>query len=56
MFFSSNTWDISGAGNFGYNCVWVNRNKNVFDLLDYNPEIIISDLKQVLKRLNFYKN
>ena len=53
MFFSSNTWDISGAGNFGYNCVWVNRNKNVFDLLDYNPEIIISDLKQVLKKAEF---
>lgn len=53
MFFSSNTWDISGAGNFGYKCVWINRNKNVFDLLDYNPGIIINDLKQVLKKAKF---
>ena len=26
LFLSANTWDVSGAGNYGYNTVWVNRN------------------------------
>ena len=32
LFLSANTWDVSGGGNYGYNSVWVNRNKNIFDL------------------------
>ena len=36
-YLSSNTWDVSAAGNFGFNAVWVNRNKNIFDNLDYKP-------------------
>ena len=36
-FLSANTWDVSGAGNFGFNSIWVNRNKNIFDKLDYIP-------------------
>ena len=32
-FLSANTWDVSGGGNFGYNSIWVNRNKNIFDNL-----------------------
>jgi len=31
LFLSANTWDVSGAGNYGYNTVWVNRNNNIFD-------------------------
>ena len=31
LFLSANTWDVSGGGNYGYNSVWVNRNKNIFD-------------------------
>ena len=54
MFFSSNTWDICGAGHFGYNCAWVNREQNIFDFLGYTPEIIIKDLKEVLKRPEFF--
>ena len=29
-FLSANTWDVSGGGNYGYNAIWVNRNKNTF--------------------------
>ncbi len=36
-FLSSNTWDVSGGGNYGFNSVWVNRNNNIFDELDYKP-------------------
>ena len=38
IFLSANTWDVSGGGNFGYNSVWVNRNKSHFDNLDYQPK------------------
>ena len=37
-FLSANTWDVSGGGNYGYNAIWVNRNKNTFDNLDYSPK------------------
>ena len=47
-FLSSNTWDVSGGGNYGYNSVWVNRNKSSFDLLDYRPKNEIGNLSQLL--------
>ena len=47
-FLSSNTWDVCGGGNFGYNSIWVNRNKNIFDILDYKPKHVIEDLKELL--------
>ena len=47
-FLSANTWDVSGGGNFGYNSVWVNRNKSRFDRLDYLPKYEISNLTQLL--------
>ena len=48
VFLSANTWDVSGAGNFGYKSVWVNRNKNIFDNLDFKPNYEISDLSELL--------
>ena len=47
-FLSSNTWDVCGGGNFGYNSIWVNRNKNIFDKLDYKPKHVIRDLEELL--------
>ncbi len=47
-FLSSNTWDVSGGGNFGYNAVWVNRNQNIFDNLDYKPSYEIKNLSELL--------
>ena len=49
VFLSANTWDISGGGNFGYNAVWVNRNSNVFDNLDYELKNEIGNLKELLE-------
>ena len=49
VFLSANTWDISGGGNFGYNAVWVHRNSNVFDNLDYKPKNEIGNLKELLE-------
>jgi len=47
-FLSANTWDVSGGGNYGYNAVWVNRNNNIFDYLDYNPQNQIKHLGKLL--------
>ena len=46
IFLSSNTWDVSGGGNYGFNSIWVNRNNNIFDELDCKP------IKEI-KNLNF---
>ena len=47
-FLSANTWDVSGGGNYGYNAIWVNRNKNIFDKLDFKPKHTIKKLKELL--------
>jgi 2-haloacid dehalogenase len=47
-FLSANTWDVSGGGNYGYNAIWVNRNNNLFDNLDYKPKNEINNLTQLL--------
>jgi len=47
MFLSSNTWDVSGAGNYGYNTIWVNRGNNIFDRLDYKPKNEVKNLKSL---------
>ena len=48
LFLSANTWDVSGAGNYGYNTVWENRNNNIFDKLDFEPIKQISNLSELL--------
>ena len=47
-FLSANTWDVSGGGNYGYSSIWVNRNNNIFDNLDYRPKNEVKNLKQLL--------
>ena len=48
LFLSANTWDVSGGGNYGYNAVWVNRNNNIFDNLDYKPKNQVKQLVELL--------
>ena len=50
-FLSANTWDVSGGGNYGYNSIWVNRNNNIFDNLDYQPKLEIKNLKDLLPNI-----
>ena len=47
-FLSSNTWDVSGGGNYGFNAIWVNRNKSQFDILDYQPKNEVINLSHIL--------
>jgi 2-haloalkanoic acid dehalogenase, type II len=48
VFLSANTWDVSGAGNYGYRAVWVNRNNNIFDNLDYVPKYQVENLSKLI--------
>lgn len=50
-FLSANTWDVSGGGNYGYQAIWVNRNNNIFDNLDYKPKLEIKNLSGLLSEL-----
>ena len=49
-FLSANSWDVSGGGNYGYQSIWVNRNNNIFDNLDFKPNFEIKDLSGLLNR------
>jgi len=51
-FLSANTWDVSGGGNYGYNSIWVNRNNNIFDKLDYQPKLEIKNLIDLLPKID----
>ena len=46
-FLSANTWDVSGGGNYGYHSIWVNRNNNIFDNLDYKPKNQLKNLSEL---------
>ena len=50
-FLSANTWDVSGGGNYGYQAIWVNRNNNIFDNLDFKPKLEIKNLYGLLSKL-----
>ena len=47
-YLSANTFDVSASGNYGFNPVWVNRNKGVFDNLDYVPKYQVENLGKLL--------
>ena len=47
-FLSANTWDVSGGGNYGYHSIWVNRNNNIFDKLDYEPNNQVKNLRELI--------
>ena len=47
IFLSANSWDVSGGGNYGYNSIWINRNNNIFDNLDYKPKIEMKNLSDL---------
>ena len=46
IFFSSNCWDIHGASNFGFQTVWVNRKKNIDELLPGKVDDQVQSLKE----------
>ena len=48
-FFSSNNWDIAGAGSFGFRTIWVNRGEKTWDDLPERPDHIVSSLAEAAK-------
>lgn len=46
LFFSSNGWDVAGAGQFGFQTVWINRNQNILENLPQVPNVTVSTLTQ----------
>ena len=47
-YLSANTFDVSASGNYGFNPVWVNRYKGIFDNLDYVPKYQVENLGKLL--------
>jgi len=45
-FFSSNNWDVSGAGAFGFKTVWVNRPGLAWDNLPGKPDSIVKSISE----------
>ena len=45
-FFSSNNWDISGAGAFGFKTIWVNRSGAAWDRLPGFPDKIVNSITE----------
>ena len=49
LFFSSNAWDVSGAANFGFQTIWVNRFAQATERLPGTPFLEIKTLDVVLE-------
>lgn len=47
-FFSSNYWDVSGAGNFGFKTIWVNRFNQIWEDLPSPPNHQVKNLSEAL--------
>ena len=45
-FFSSNNWDVSGAGAFGFRTIWVNRTGAAWDKLPGKPDRIVKSISE----------
>ena len=45
-FFSSNNWDVSGAGSFGFRTIWVNRTGAAWDKLPGKPDRIVKSISE----------
>ncbi len=52
LFQSSNAWDASGAANFGYKVLWVNRFGQRPERLPAKPDYEATDLRKMLELLN----
>ena len=51
LFFSSNPWDISGAGTFGLQTVWVNRSDSPLEVLPSPPKYIVRGMEEAIHRM-----
>ncbi|PHK49665.1 haloacid dehalogenase type II [Staphylococcus edaphicus] len=55
LYVSSNSWDVTGAANFGFDTVWVNRRKMQFDNNGQAPTMTVSNLNELVKWVEMNK-
>ncbi|WP_434796103.1 haloacid dehalogenase type II [Staphylococcus equorum] len=55
LFVSSNSWDVTGAANFGFDTVWVNRKGEQYDDNGQSPTITVNNLNEMAKWLEMNK-
>jgi 2-haloacid dehalogenase len=51
LFVSSNTWDVIGAGTFGFDTLWLNRSGSIFETGHHHPDYTgksLHDLENIL--------
>lgn len=48
VFFSSNQWDVSGASQFGLDCVWINQYKETREGLPFGKVLEVGSLGEVV--------
>jgi len=49
IFFSSNNWDVAGAGSFGFRTIWVNRAGRIWDDLPRSPDHVVASLEEAME-------
>jgi 2-haloacid dehalogenase len=50
-FYSSNNWDVAGAGSFGFRTIWVNRAGKPWDDLPEPPAHQVASLAEAMTLL-----
>ncbi len=50
-FVSGNSFDVIGAGNFGYPTIWVRRYAQALDDLGLTPDLVVTNLNQMADQL-----
>ena len=50
-FYSSNNWDVAGAGSFGFKTIWVNRGGKPWDDLPEPPAHQVTSLAEAMTLL-----
>ena len=48
LFVSSNAWDVTGAREFGFQTVWIDRAKSTFDQMGHRPDHIATGVDGVV--------
>ncbi|XDZ66403.1 haloacid dehalogenase type II [Alphaproteobacteria bacterium LSUCC0684] len=51
-FFSSNNWDVAGAGTFGFRTIWVNRAGRIWDDLPRSPDHVVASLEEAMELIS----
>ena len=51
LFVSSNSFDVLGAGSFGFNVCWINRTGAPLDTLGAKPDLVVKNFDELIETL-----